>query len=176
MTASRFEEENANPGDFLTPMIDVVFQLIVFFLFTLRFRSLDRRIESELPRDGPCPSPVFVNEPPTVKVACFRVDPAGPRPFTRLRLGARTVDLPPVPEFDRGARADVVQAVRDLEARLGDPPAVKGEIRTPPPFGPAVPHGDVVFVLDALLEAGIADVTFEGSPLPLPAPPPPARR
>ncbi len=35
----------------LTPMIDVVFQLIVFFLITLKFTTLDQRIESMLPKD-----------------------------------------------------------------------------------------------------------------------------
>ena len=35
----------------MTPMIDIVFQLILFFLFNLRFKSLDWRIESTLPKD-----------------------------------------------------------------------------------------------------------------------------
>ena len=35
----------------MTPMIDIVFQLILFFLFNLRFKSLDYRIESTLPKD-----------------------------------------------------------------------------------------------------------------------------
>jgi len=30
----------------MTPMIDIVFQLILFFLFSIHFKSLDYRIES----------------------------------------------------------------------------------------------------------------------------------
>lgn len=35
----------------LTPLIDVVFQLVLFFLLTLRFTSVDDRIDSALPKD-----------------------------------------------------------------------------------------------------------------------------
>ncbi len=36
----------------MTPMIDVVFQLIVFFLLSLKFTTLDQRIENMLPQDS----------------------------------------------------------------------------------------------------------------------------
>ena len=38
----------------MTPMIDIVFQLIIFFLLSLKFKTIDRRIDSQLPKDrGP---------------------------------------------------------------------------------------------------------------------------
>lgn len=46
--------ETANTELNMTPMIDIVFQLILFFLFNLRFKSIDFRIDSMLPKDrGP---------------------------------------------------------------------------------------------------------------------------
>ena len=47
-------------------------------------------------------------------------------------------------------------------------PKLKGEIETPPPKGAAVPHGDVMRILDSFLEAGVTDVNFGGAPAPLP--------
>ena len=35
----------------MTPMIDVVFQLLVFFLCSMKFKSLDMKIEAFLPKD-----------------------------------------------------------------------------------------------------------------------------
>ena len=48
--------ETDNAGLNMTPMIDIVFQLILFFLFNLRFKSLDYRIESSLPKLADKPS------------------------------------------------------------------------------------------------------------------------
>jgi biopolymer transport protein ExbD len=35
-----------------TPMIDVIFLLLIFFLYTMKFRELDRRLEADLPKQG----------------------------------------------------------------------------------------------------------------------------
>ncbi len=46
-------QEGGPPSELnLTPMIDIVFQLLVFFLLTLNFKSVDRRIESMLPKSS----------------------------------------------------------------------------------------------------------------------------
>ena len=36
----------------LTPMIDVVFLLLVFFMVGMKFRELDRRVEAQLPKQN----------------------------------------------------------------------------------------------------------------------------
>ena len=36
----------------ITPMIDVVFLLLIFFMVGMKFRELDRRVEATLPRQG----------------------------------------------------------------------------------------------------------------------------
>jgi biopolymer transport protein ExbD len=35
----------------MTPMIDVVFQLIIFFMTTIRFKALEGKLETQLPKD-----------------------------------------------------------------------------------------------------------------------------
>ncbi len=159
----------------LTPMIDVVFQLIVFFLLSLKFKAVDRRIESALPRDrGPTSSSVFVEEIPTIVAKLFRVDHERPdEAFTRVRIGNHTtVDLPAPDDPDRAlALAKVRATLAQAWAARGRAPAARGEIKTPSPTGALVPHGDVMGVLDAFLRADIADVVFEGA-----APPRPDRR
>ena len=52
----------------MTPMIDVVFQLIVFFLVSMKFKSLDMKIEAQLPPVGLLPTPRTEPEPPKVDV------------------------------------------------------------------------------------------------------------
>ena len=170
----------------MTPMIDIVFQLIVFFLLTLKFKSVDHRIESQLPKDrGIQAIQQNVTDIPLITVKLFRYNVGDAQAaFTRVRIGQdKTIDLPKgewsgefakdaprLEEYDRKMKA-VVQAITQIWAAQDNNPEVKGEIKTPSQqlgAGSAVPHGDVVRVLDAFLSAGITDVKFEGSASPLP--------
>jgi hypothetical protein len=166
----------------MTPMIDVVFQLILFFLFTLKFKSIDRRIDASLPAVGPFGGVPFDPVVQHVRVTMFRKDKADrKKAFTRLRVvGDTTVDLPPGPwpesgEGDEARRRAYDEKFRLVTARIrqaweaqGLSPDVKGEIKASPPEGGAVPSGDVIRVLDAFLEAGLTGVDFVGAPAPLP--------
>jgi len=37
----------------MTPLIDCVFQLLLFFMVGMKFRELDRQLRANLPKDGP---------------------------------------------------------------------------------------------------------------------------
>ncbi|MFV1959524.1 MAG: biopolymer transporter ExbD [Planctomycetota bacterium] len=174
----------------MTPMIDVVFQLIVFFLLSLKFRSVEERIQSELPHGrGIRPDDVVVDELPTLTVKLFRLDASKgqARAFTRIRVENRaTFDLPQgswtgTDEPTGGALGDrerqriqdarkrgIERVIARIWAERGHDPELRGEIKTPPPFGLGVPHGDVILVVDAFLEAGITDVKFVGAIPPIP--------
>ncbi|MFV1959525.1 MAG: ExbD/TolR family protein [Planctomycetota bacterium] len=177
----------------MTPMIDIVFQLIIFFLLSLKFKSVDKRIQSELPKDrGIQATPTIVDELPTLTVKLFRrtvnqdltqVSDADQRnAFTKIRIENRaTIDLPNgewtgtdanqgglLGDADRQKayetkKKQIEQVIKKIWAEQDNNPDIKGEIKTPPPFGQAVPHGDVIMVLDAFLDAGITDVKFEGA-------------
>ncbi len=167
-----------DPGINMTPMIDIVFQLLIFFLLSLRFKSVDQRIDSQMPNEVGT-RPYFAEQlPPRLVVKLFRKHAEeASRAFTRVRVGNRhTIDLVTAQDADaidesadRGEALDqVIAAIHDVRRRGGFDPEVKGEIRTPLPEGQAVPHADVIAVLDAFLQADFEDVAFAGAPLPLP--------
>jgi biopolymer transport protein ExbD len=155
----------------MTPMIDIVFQLILFFMFNLRFKALDHRIDTVLPRDrGPNRVAAVPEEIPSVRVALFRDRPEDPGSPTRVKVGGHAFEVPS-PAWTGGPRDAAAEAERDrvfrsIEAKIvalnpkGD---LKGRIDVPPPKGNAVPHADVVRVIDAFLGAGVHDVVFEGT-------------
>ncbi|MFO0934623.1 MAG: biopolymer transporter ExbD [Planctomycetota bacterium] len=164
----------------MTPMIDIVFQLILFFLFNLRFKSMDYRIESALPKDrGVEATPQMVEPIPSIKVSLFRLDADNPDAArTKIKIGTVHEVVLPVYKWT-GKRADdmAVEKMRDAKyaeianviKRLREgKPEFKGEIDTPQPFGAAVPHADVIRILDSFLEAGINEVNFVGAPSPMP--------
>lgn len=54
----------------MTPMIDVIFQLLIFFMCSIRFKTLEGKLETNLPTDiglNPAPAPVPV-EPIRVRL------------------------------------------------------------------------------------------------------------
>jgi biopolymer transport protein ExbD len=166
----------------MTPMIDIVFQLIVFFLLTLKFTTIDHRIDSQLPKDkGMAPTPTIITDTQPIKVKLFRRNKEQPdQAYTLIRVnnGVAEWQLPagPWPGVNEGdwqrrearrAQYDKIYGelettIRTLWEKQGKAPEVKGEISVPPPHGPAVPHGDVVRVLDTFLASGMTNVEFEG--------------
>jgi biopolymer transport protein ExbD len=169
----------------MTPMIDVCFQLIVFFMLTLKFPSISSRFESMLPKDrGQAASPATLTPLQEITVKLFRKDVELDKlqHFTRIRVGETlTVNLPRGPWKMDAKSEDERRAVEDKEfAKITEAigaafalqqrnPEVKGEIKTPPPTGQLVPHGDVMRVLDSFVAAGVVNVNFEGAPAPVPS-------
>ena len=167
----------------MTPMIDIVFQLIIFFLLSLKFKTIDRRIESMLPKDrGLAPTPTFPEDFLKVKIKLFRRDMKDKdKAYTAIRVDNEktTYKLPRawkgrvketaarLDEYDRTIRQIKTLVTKKMKAHGGNPEEVKGEIVAPPPKGGAVPHGDIVQVLNVFLELGMVDVVFEGAATPL---------
>ena len=165
----------------MTPMIDIVFQLIIFFLLSLKFKTIDRRIDSQLPKDRGIE--VSRNRPvdeAKVKVKLFRRNRGEANAFTRIRIdNSHTFDLPvggwDVDETAAEQRmhaqdqafAQIAAVVRaKFEALGGSSADVSGEIVAARPSGSAVPHGDIMRVLDTFMIVGIEKVKFEGTPAP----------
>jgi len=164
----------------MTPMIDIVFQLILFFMFNMKFKALDHRIDSAIPKDrGIQATAQFVEPIPAVKVALFRRDEAGTKPYTYIEVNDQPpgYKIPPV-VFTGNAFKDEdlhdarLAVFKQIEGRIAGLYAankeLKGEIQAPPPKGGLVPHQDVMAVLDAFLAAGITEVNFQGAGSPLP--------
>ena len=162
----------------MTPMIDIVFQLIIFFLLSLKFKTIDRRIESMLPDDrGTAIRPAFPEDEQKIKLKVFRRHIGDPEAaYTLIKLdNARQFRLPAgwkgraqesaarIALYDR-TYAAIQAALEERLAALGGVAGdVKGEIVAPPPRGGAVPHGDVVGLINAYIAVGMLDVRFEGA-------------
>lgn len=150
----------------MTPMIDIVFQLIVFFMLQLKFKDIDQQIDTNLPNQGMAIG-LPVEPPPTVEVHAARrgLEPGG-TPITRLRIDrSHEILLPDGVTGDAGARAAALGVLADvLRAKAGQGDAAwRGHLLARPPTGGFIPHADAVAVMDAFLVAGITDVTFEGA-------------
>ncbi|MBN2490440.1 MAG: biopolymer transporter ExbD [Planctomycetes bacterium] len=126
-----------------TPMIDVVFLLLVFFLCTLKFKTLEGKLATYLPKDR---GPQRHWELPV------------PREDIRLKLSARggqcvcAVMGRPVgalPE-DRGR---IYEHIRRLRRAMPESPAIIDA-------DPAVAHGHVVTLVDECIRARIDEITF----------------
>jgi hypothetical protein len=182
----------------LTPMIDVVFQLIIFFMCAMKFKTLERKIEAYLPKDrGLAATPERIDERVNIKVTIKQTESEGVPHFWMFEedlmggLGAGVPRLPPRPVAGSAGKVqdDVVRymAAREqhwrqyIEPKLG---AVKQRIeqalradRTLPceiDSGPKVRHAYVIAVLDAFLEICAKlditepEITFVGTPPPRP--------
>jgi biopolymer transport protein ExbD len=166
----------------MTPMIDICFQLIIFFMLTLKFPSVSARFESQLPKDrGQQASAANIKPFKDIEVKLFRdnLDQHRNEQYTKIRVGETfTRSLPkgpwPTKGDDEEARRkqekvvldEITAAIAQAWAAQGNHPEVAGEIKAPFPKGLAVPHGDVMSVLDCFLAAGIKQVNFEGAPPP----------
>jgi len=144
------------PRPNMTPMIDVVFQLLVFFLVSMRFKTLDMKIEAELPKHiGGAP---LIQRTPTEIKLTARLD--RPRDGeARLRLDGR--DLGRTDDPASWSRLDGI--AREVRARHvangGDPADVHAEVDAVP----LVPTGLVVRTVDAFAAADYANVRFTGT-------------
>ena len=170
----------------MTPMIDIVFQLIIFFLLSLKFKTVDNRIDSMLPKDrGLAPTPTFPEDFLKIKIKVFRRDMSDPaKAHTMIkvdnerkqyflpknwrgRLKEDTKDPARVQQYDAVVNQVRGVVARKIKAHGGNVDEIKGEIVAPPPKGGAVPHGDVIQMLNVFLEVGMTDVVFEGQATPL---------
>jgi biopolymer transport protein ExbD len=161
----RYEREGDDEARIeMTPMIDVTFLLLVFFLCTLRFKTLEGKLDAYLPKDvGLGVQPADLLEPIAVTL---RV----------VAEGERRAEADPSRAWS--GRGRYVFAGRELAYRVGPrsaatPEALAArvrELKTAAPerdvkldVGPGALHGEAVAVLDALSAEGITDIVLRGA-------------
>jgi biopolymer transport protein ExbD len=159
-------------------MIDVTFLLLVFFMCSMQFKTIEQRLDADLPKDGPGPGPGDIERPTEVRVkvywangrgqpihsagAAFPPDWRGAKPplstagahvamkVNRLHIRDSASGGPDLNELAR--------TLRDLVAR--DPMPVVIDARS------AVPFRWVIGALDACARARVRDVRFQAPPAP----------
>ena len=135
----------------MTPMIDVTFQLIIVFLCSMKFRTLDQKVEATLPPDGMATTPDRVA--PVETLVRVRLDRAAAGAPTRLFLLGE-------PLGSAAEGEDPWTRLRDrLVALRARAPEAIGEIDA----SPEVEHGEVLRALDGFLGAKVARVRFRGT-------------
>ena len=140
----------------MTPMIDVTFQLLIFFIITMKFKTLEKKLNSYLPTDfGTNKSPQIVDELfITVKVA-QKTAQQDPRPI-RERDAFYYVET----EEIKGTSEEAIFAsiFRKIDTFRKTNKEAKGKIHAMK----GVPHYRVVTVLDMFHRAGFETITFVG--------------
>ena len=127
----------------LTPMIDVVFLLLIFFIVTIKFKVLEGKLETELPKD------VGVNagevEELLEKIEIdIRKDPTGEWGLATYINGVKMPSL------------------ANLEARLREYKRLNPEQKATLYPNTDVNYEQVVKVVDRCLAADLTDLTFAG--------------
>jgi len=153
----------------MTPMIDVTFLLLIFFMCTIKFKTLEGKLEAHLPKDagpGPTAQPALESLEVRVEVVApgRKVDAAafaagrteawdGVSEFmlldhvVRYRLGRETYAV------DEDGRAALVDRIRAARAVQPDRKLVLAPLR-------GTTQGDVVELLDELAIAGLTEVSI----------------
>jgi len=145
----------------MTPMIDVTFLLLIFFMCTIEFKTLEGRLSAYLPRDvGQSSAPAEADEKIEISIALIaegtQVHPGTGASWTgrapRFEYAGREVAYRVGPrEFPDLARVRTrLQQLYRADARR------RVTIRA----GSGAIYSDVVQVLDAAVEAGFTDISF----------------
>ncbi len=132
-----------------TPMIDVVFLLLIFFMCTLKFKTLENKLATYLPRDKGI-NPEFALLLPIEKLR-LKLSMRGERCI--CFLNGRCIGA-----FPEASKAVFTRLNALRKANPESPAEIDPD--------PRVPHKHVVSLLDECLRSRVKEITFTG---PLPA-------
>jgi biopolymer transport protein ExbD len=147
----------------LTPMIDVTFLLLIFFMLTLEFATLDSKLESRLPKqDGVNPGHVPEVERARVVIEVVaegtRLEPEGDGPWSGV--GPHRFGPDRVLRYTCGPRA--FRALADVRAYLAAELARDPEVELVLDARRDTTYADAVSVIDLAGLVGIDTVTLAG--------------
>jgi biopolymer transport protein ExbD len=147
----------------MTPMIDVVFQLIIFFMLNVKYKTLEGRLDAYLPKD------VGVNQGAADEIEKVEIvikvvevgERRDPKDMNQAWSGKGTFEyVGRNLSYQIGPRktADLGE-VRKVVAQLyREDPKRKSTIDC----RPGTVYADMIPVLDATVDAGFTDITFVG--------------
>ena len=147
----------------MTPMIDVVFQLIIFFMCNIKYKTLEGRLDAYLPKD------VGVNNAPATQIEKVEItikvvqvgERRDPKHTDQPWSGKGTYEyLGRTLSYQIGPRktADIDEVRKVLAQLHREDPERKSTIDC----RPGTIYADMIPVLDAAVDAGFSDITFVG--------------
>ncbi len=151
----------------MTPMIDVTFLLLIFFLCTIKFKVLEGKLSAYLPKD------VGVNqseaEPKEKIEITIKIKKEGQRVFASGTEKGQLYDGSEGRRFEFVGRQlsysigpRKTEKISDIGKWLEDFFRKDPERPSTIDCRPGTVYGDMVPVLDAAVEAGFTDITFIG--------------
>ena len=135
----------------ITPLIDVTFLLLIFFMCAMKFKTLERKVAAFLPKDrGLAKTKIKLEETQKIQVELKRTKE---ETQTRVKLLDAQIGVD-----DEGFRI--------LDERISAIHRSQGNEETPGEIHAWawVPHEHVIRAIDAFMKAGIKDITFVGAP------------
>lgn len=162
----------------MTPMIDVTFLLLIFFMLACKFKTVEGYLKAYLPKEQGPHGTDSVYDTGTLRVGLRWADYATGRSYQERTVGQTFEEY-----YEQVKRGYVVLAVRqrtyeevapgwpDYEALYRDIVFCKSEYKAPPTrpdkempliidAREAVPWKHVVMVLNAAVRAGVKEITF----------------
>lgn len=156
--------EKDEPKMNMTPMIDVTFQLLIFFMCTIKFKTLEGKLAAYLPKD------VGVNttqaEPKEKVDIILKVKKEGTKMHPRKNErwsgeGAFRYGDDREIQYQIGPKS--YADLDDVKSRLTELFKADNERGATIDSFPGTVYDDVVKVLDEAIAAGYTDITFKGS-------------
>ena len=156
-------EEEPIKGD-MTPMIDMTFQLLIFFMLTIEFKTLEGKLAAYLPKDvGVNQSQAEPKEKVEIRVKVVnegsKIDALQGGPWR----GTGPFKFGPDREVTYSVGPKTTKDLGELRARLKEFHLADPEQpATIDPY-PGTVYEDVVRVLDVAVDIGYTDITFVGA-------------
>ncbi len=133
----------------MTPMIDVTFLLLIFFMCSIKFKLLDGKLAAYLPKDVGVNTTPIDDQMEKIEIQVVR--------DKRTKIGFYIVVNS---RKFRGANmlTDFYRQVRDLHIKAPD-------VRATVYPGDEIQYGHIIKVVNECLRAQLTQITFRGTPL-----------
>jgi biopolymer transport protein ExbD len=169
----RREALDERPDIMMTPMVDCVFQLLIFFMLACRFRTSEGKLEAFLPKTGPGipPTPPIIIE--RVRVKLLWVEPNSLRETRDPNNGRALLKVKDrnfkwvtnkfgetLPDYDELYK--IIVKARDVFKPTKSYKTLPVIIDA----RPQVPFKHVVHVLNNCIKAKLTDITFAAPEIP----------
>ncbi len=156
----------------LTPMIDVTFLLLIFFMLTIKFKILEGKLQSLLPLDKGLASTPAKIETEDVEIVMKVTEETKNRPSSQrqvryFRNASNTpfgVSKPAWDDETKGFVSEPADTMLKIKAHLVDVRKSSPDSKAKINAWPEVPTDRVVNVLNMMIEAGYTDISYSGIP------------
>ncbi len=154
----------------MTPMIDVTFLILVFFMCTLQFKTLSAKMLAFLPTDtGLAPNQGPTEEPVRISLRVVDADRDLDVAQRRVILGrpgvpafGRFLPIAQQPTEQKRVPIDPPEALTRLRDYLLEVRRLIPDAKAVISVEPEVPHACAITVLDVFKEAEFTDVSYSG--------------